>query len=167
MPRNARFYHRLEEDFSVYSDAPLALRVFAFVTDFTVIGSIASLLNSFFLLIAGDLAKELADTYWFWWISILICLVIPTWKWQLTLGKYIVGLRVVSHKNANQKLSFTLVLGREISKLILLASLVMVLYILFKKSQKNPRLVNDSAFGARVISLRETNSSNSEMVTYL
>lgn len=167
MPLNPRFYHNLEEDFSINADAALAPRVFAFLIDSTVIVSFASLLNSFFLVFAGDLAKELADTYWTWWVSNFLCLVIPTWRWQMTLGKYIVGLRVISQENAHQKLSFVMVLGREFSKLILLALLVMILHILLKKSQKNPRLVHDCTFGARVISLRETNRSDSGMVTYL
>ncbi|HWV22984.1 MAG TPA: RDD family protein [Thermomicrobiales bacterium] len=92
--------------------APLGLRAAALIIDEVVVFATAVILV---MMYEADGAKE--DTKGLWFIAWITYYLVCEKSWGRTIGKKIVGLRVIDMRT-QQRPSFGQVLGRQISKIV-------------------------------------------------
>lgn len=122
-------YHDYDEDFTTFSVASLIERLFAFVLDVVLYSPISLLVNMPFnrkleWLASFDRTTEyLILTSLLWFLPFFAYFLVPTALWGQTLGKSIVGLRVI-RADYGAGLLFPHVLLREtIGKVLLILTL--------------------------------------------
>lgn len=129
----------LERDYA-HAYASFGLRAFAFIVDMLVIGA----LNKILINIVGDnldyeiYGIEMAEIFR-WIVTILYFVIISLVTKGQTLGKMIVGIRVVSL--TSDKLDLGQILIREIAGRII-QNTIMILYLLPIFTPKNQSLID-------------------------
>lgn len=129
----------LERDYA-HAYASFGLRAFAFIVDMLVIGA----LNKILINIVGDnldyeiYGLKMAEIFR-WIVTILYFVIISLVTKGQTLGKMIVGIRVVSL--TSDKLDLGQILVREIAGRII-QNTIMILYLLPIFTPKNQSLID-------------------------
>lgn len=109
---------QFEQDFSIYPDASLQDRLFAYAIDLSVSGPLTLLLVSVFDFFATRFLNipHLASLL----VTAVLSILVPflywvgmTWRGGMTVGKRIIGIQVVPRNFPNQKLGIISVFFRE------------------------------------------------------
>ncbi len=126
---HAVIQHDLAEDFSVYEPAGFILRWYAITLDITFAAPLDLVVHLPFerylerLHAFGHVTEYYLLTGLLTAIPVLLYFVVPTSIWGQTLGKRIVGLRVVSRGNDPKPSALQVVLRETVGRLASLATL--------------------------------------------
>ncbi|RYZ81497.1 MAG: RDD family protein [Proteobacteria bacterium] len=97
-----KLFHDLNEDFSVYQPADYKDRVFAFITDAFFLGVVIAVLKIPFLRIldqaglSGNIVRTSSISLLVNVLAFNLCHIMPLMIWGQTLGKYLLGIRIVT-----------------------------------------------------------------------
>lgn len=159
LPRSARIpMFQIAEDLSLYKPASFVQRWYAFTLDLAFLGPINILFEIPFVRYMDRLEafdqklKLLVMSFLLIMVPLLFYVVVPTWLGGQTLGKRIVGIKVV-RSDFGSSLTFTQILTREIfGKFLIILSLGLGLLSIF--STKRGRALHDRVSQTSVIDYR-------------
>ncbi len=158
MLRPVRVFHDRREDFTVYGPAGMTVRWYAFTIDLALCAPLDVLVH---LPFARYLERLAAYGHNAWhtglWVllavvPVMLYFITPTVLWGQTLGKKIVGVRVIN-ASFQPKLDFTSVLVRETAGKLLGVALLGagLLMIVFDQRKRG---LHDRIAGTQVVSYR-------------
>ena len=152
-------HHVLVEDFSVYKAAGFVRRWYALALDLILFAPLDLLVHMPFvryverLYAFGDINKAIGLTSLLFLIPLMMYFVAPTMIWGQTLGKKIVGVRVV-RQDYGGNLGLTQVLVREtFGKLLCVATLGIGFFMV--GWTRNNRGLHDRISGTRAVCYRD------------